>query len=152
MFKWINIYHDLCSNTCNKKNDKKRQMGSVVNLINLWCFSFQPGGFDILYLLHLFCASCVSGVSKEVLYVSVTCVYFFLWYAESWPPILMCEMNPISWTIDQTLWCFFLIFFYKLRYWIIIYIYTGNMDIIYRYSSNSDNSLEKLLVSESNFV
>lgn len=27
-----------------------------------------PGGFDILYLLHLFCASCVSGVSKEVLY------------------------------------------------------------------------------------
>lgn len=59
---------------------KKRQMGSVVNLlvINLGCFSFQPGGFDILYLLHLFCASCVSGVSKEVLYVSVTCVYFFL--------------------------------------------------------------------------
>lgn len=59
---------------------KRRQMGSVVNLpvINLGCFSFQPGGFDILYLLHLFCASCVSGVSKEVLYVSVTCVYFFL--------------------------------------------------------------------------
>lgn len=55
-------------------------MGSVVNLpvINLGCFSFQPGGFDILYLLHLFCASCVSGVSKEVLYVSVTSVYFFL--------------------------------------------------------------------------
>lgn len=59
---------------------KKWQMGSVVNLpvINLECFSFQPGGFDILYILHLFCASCVSGVSKEVLYVSVTCVYFFL--------------------------------------------------------------------------
>lgn len=58
---------------------KKRQMGSVVNLpvINLGCFSFQPGGFDILYLLHLFCASCVSGVSKEVLYVSETFVYFF---------------------------------------------------------------------------
>lgn len=57
---------------------KKRQMGSVVNLKNLGCFSLQPGGFDILYLLHLFCASCVSGVSKEILYVSVTCVYFFL--------------------------------------------------------------------------
>lgn len=84
---------------------KKRQMGSVVNLpvINLGCFSFQPGGFDILYILHLFCASCVSGVSKEVLYVSVTCVYFFLWYAESWPPKLMCAMNPISWAIDQAL-------------------------------------------------
>lgn len=84
---------------------KKRQMGSVVNLpvINLGCFSFQPGGFDILYLLHLFCASCVSGVSKEVLYVSETFVYFFLWYAKSWPPILMCAMNPISWTIDQAL-------------------------------------------------
>lgn len=56
---------------------KRRQMGYVVNLKKLGCFSFQPGGFDILYLLHLFCASCVSGVSKEVFYVSVTSVYFF---------------------------------------------------------------------------
>lgn len=47
---------------------------------------------------------------------------------------------------------FFFKIFYKLRYWIIIYIYIGNMDIIYRYFSNFDNSLEKLLVFEFNFV
>lgn len=55
-----------------------RQMGCLLSITQV-CFGgfFQPGGFNIIYLLHLFCASCVSGVFEEILYVSETSVYFF---------------------------------------------------------------------------